>query len=76
VKCDKNFFSLEREITFVVISDKGVVVLFVAGMELHSCCQACLFILAVEVHFFTGSGGICKAGKAFGCGGQCTPPCP
>jgi hypothetical protein len=46
------FYSLEREITFVVISDKGVVVLFAAGMELHSFCQDCLFILAVEVHFF------------------------
>jgi hypothetical protein len=37
--------------TFVLMSDKGVVALFAAGMELHSCCQACLFILAVEVHF-------------------------
>jgi hypothetical protein len=46
------FYSLNRKITFVVISDKGVVALFAAGMELHSCCRACLFILAVEMHIF------------------------
>jgi hypothetical protein len=53
VKCDKYFFySLIREKTFVVISDKGVVILFAAGMELHSCCRACLFILAFRSAFF------------------------
>jgi hypothetical protein len=48
-----NFYSLEREITFIVKHEKEVVVLFAAGIELQSCCQDCLFILAVEVLFFT-----------------------
>jgi hypothetical protein len=47
-----NFYSLEREITFIVKHEKEVVVLFAAGIELQSCCQDCLFILAVEVHFY------------------------
>jgi hypothetical protein len=47
-----NFYSLEREITFIVKSEKEFVVLFAAGIELQSCCQDCLFILAVEVHYF------------------------
>jgi hypothetical protein len=47
-----NFYLLEREITFIVKSEKEVVVLFAARIELQSCCQDCLFILAVEMHFF------------------------
>jgi hypothetical protein len=44
-----NFYSLEREITVIVKSEKEVVVLLAAGIKLQSCCQDCQFILAVCV---------------------------
>jgi hypothetical protein len=40
-----NFYSLERERTFIVRSEKEVVVLSAAGIELQSCCKDCYLYL-------------------------------